>query len=109
MQYSIVNYSHPTVHYIPRTYLSYNWKFVDYEIFGEEEKGREGSSGREMSQSIEPWPVKACLWTGETLSIGYLWTVILDETGRWNQARWPQLRSLAFNPVYDVYVQNVIV
>lgn len=27
-QYSIVNYSHHTVHYIHRTYLVYNWKFV---------------------------------------------------------------------------------
>ena len=31
MQYSVVNYSHHAVHYTPRTYLSYNWKFVPFE------------------------------------------------------------------------------
>ena len=31
MQYSISNYSHHTVHYIPMIYLFYNWKFVPFD------------------------------------------------------------------------------
>ena len=31
MHYSIVNYSHHVVHYILRTYLSYNWKLVPFD------------------------------------------------------------------------------
>lgn len=30
IQDSIINYSHHAVHYIPRTYASYNWKFVPF-------------------------------------------------------------------------------
>ena len=30
LQYSIINYSHHAVHYIPKTYLHYNWKFVPH-------------------------------------------------------------------------------
>ena len=32
MQYSI-NYSHHTVHYIPKTYIFCNWKFVLFDSF----------------------------------------------------------------------------
>ena len=28
MKYSIINYSHPAIHYIPMTYLSDKWNFV---------------------------------------------------------------------------------
>lgn len=28
MQYRIINYSPHAVHYIPMTYLFYNWKFI---------------------------------------------------------------------------------
>ena len=31
MYYSIVNYSQHAVHYIPRTYSSYNWKSVPFD------------------------------------------------------------------------------
>ena len=31
MQYSIINYNHHTVHYIPMIYLFYNWKFVPFD------------------------------------------------------------------------------
>lgn len=31
LQCSIVNYSHHTIHYVPRTYLSYTWKFVHFD------------------------------------------------------------------------------
>ena len=31
LQYSIINYSHHTVHFIPVTYLFYNWKFVPFD------------------------------------------------------------------------------
>ena len=30
-QYCIINYSHTVVHYIPVTYLFYNWEFVPFE------------------------------------------------------------------------------
>ena len=33
MQYSIVNYSHHVIHYVPRTYLFYNWEFVHFDHF----------------------------------------------------------------------------
>ena len=32
MQYSIINYSHHAIRYIPRTYLFYNWKFVPFDL-----------------------------------------------------------------------------
>ena len=31
MQYSIIDCSHHDVHYIPMTYLFYNWKFVPFD------------------------------------------------------------------------------
>ena len=31
MQYSLMNYSCHAVHYIPRTYLFYNWKFIPFD------------------------------------------------------------------------------
>ena len=33
MQYSIVTYSHHAIHYVPRTYLFYNWEFVRFDHF----------------------------------------------------------------------------
>ena len=33
MQYSIADFSQHAVYYIPRTYLSYNWKFVPFDAF----------------------------------------------------------------------------
>ena len=33
IQYSIINYSHHTVCYIPRLYLCHNWKFVLFHNF----------------------------------------------------------------------------
>ena len=33
MQYSFVNYNHHALHYVPRIYLSYNWKFVPFDPF----------------------------------------------------------------------------
>lgn len=33
MQYSITNYGHRVVHYIPMIYLLFNWKFVPSDSF----------------------------------------------------------------------------
>ena len=33
MQYGIISYSHHAVHYIPMTYLFYNWKFMLFNSF----------------------------------------------------------------------------
>ena len=33
MQYGIINYGHHAVHYIPMTYLFYNWKFILFNSF----------------------------------------------------------------------------
>ena len=48
MQYSIINYSHRVVHYIPKTYLFCNWKFVlviPFAHFACSHSGKEGFSG----------------------------------------------------------------
>ena len=29
----MINYSHYAIHYIPRMYLLYNWKFVPFDLF----------------------------------------------------------------------------
>ena len=31
MQYSIINYGHYVVYYIPMMYLFYNWKFITFD------------------------------------------------------------------------------
>ena len=33
MQYSIINYRHHAVHYIPMTHVFYNWTFSPFSVF----------------------------------------------------------------------------
>ena len=40
MQYIIINYSHYAVHYIPGTYLFYNWNFVPFDSLLTDGQGR---------------------------------------------------------------------
>ena len=97
MCYNIIDYRHHAVHYIPMTYLFYNWKLVCFDPLCQ----------------FHPLPIPLPLWQTPFCSL-YLWflfcfvcsfVVFLDSTYKWNLFFSVWLISLSLIPSRSMLLQ----